>query len=98
MSELLAREEGSRGDARRSWYDPVSPTKEMAPPGARVLWTLRSWRCEFYPGFGGQGRLEVYVGDVLATAESTPTGEAAEHRAEVLRQRVLRGDLALPAS
>jgi hypothetical protein len=35
----------------------------------------------------------VYRGDVLATAEATPSGNPAHHRANVLRQRVVRGDL-----
>jgi hypothetical protein len=68
----------------------------MPSRARRVLWTLGAWRCDFHPGYAGQGRLEVYSGRVLATAETTPTGEAAKQRAEVLRQRVLRGDLKVP--
>jgi hypothetical protein len=58
-----------------------------------VLWREGEWRCEFRDGFAGTARLEVYRGDVLATAEATPSGNPAHHRADVLRQRVVRGDL-----
>lgn len=58
-----------------------------------VLWTEGNWRCEYHPGFGGDGRLEVYQDHILVAAESTPVGEAAAQRSEVLRHRVLRGDL-----
>jgi hypothetical protein len=59
----------------------------------RLLWTHFEWRCELHSGIAGQGRLEVYRGDDLKSAESVPTGNAAYLRAEVLRQRAVRGDL-----
>ena len=58
-----------------------------------TLWNESGWRCEYYTGFGGQGRLEVYRGGQLIAAETTPVGEPAMVRGEVLRHRVLRGDL-----
>lgn len=65
---------------------------------AIVLWREGEWRCEFHDGFAGTARLEVYHGDVLATAEATPSGNPAHHRADVLRQRVVRGDLKITES
>ena len=62
-------------------------------PNTIVLWREGEWRCEFHDSFAGTARLEVYRGDVLATAEATPSGNPAHHRANVLRQRVVRGDL-----
>lgn len=59
-----------------------------------VLWRESEWRCEYHHGFGGSARLEVYHGDRLATAEDTPSGDAARIRAEVLRRRALRGNIA----
>jgi hypothetical protein len=61
-----------------------------------VLWTEGDWRCEYHPGFGGQGRLEVFRGAALVAAESTPVGESATQRSEAFRQRVIRGDLGRP--
>ena len=58
-----------------------------------VLWREGDWRCEFRSGSAGVARLEVYHRDVLATSEATPSGQPAHHRAAVLRQRVIRGDL-----
>ena len=58
-----------------------------------VLWREGDWRCEFHDGFAGTARLVVYRGDILATSEATPSGNPAHHRAAVLRQRVVRGDL-----
>lgn len=65
----------------------------MSRRDAVQLWNEGKWRCEFHRGIGGHSRLEVYWGDDLVTAESAPTGNPAYLRAEVLRQRVLRGDL-----
>lgn len=62
-------------------------------PSPIVLWREDDWWCELHPGVAGEGRLVVYRGSALATAEATATGQVAELRAEVLRQRVLRGDL-----
>ena len=58
-----------------------------------VVWIEGDWRCVFYPGFGAAARLEVYFGEYLVTSEETPSGDPASRRAEVLRQRVVRGDL-----
>ena len=60
-----------------------------------VLWTEgNDWRCELHASkIPGEGRLLVYRGDVVVTAESVPMGTAAHIRAEILRQRVLRGNL-----
>jgi hypothetical protein len=58
-----------------------------------VLWRDGDWRCEWHAHSAGTARLEVYRGDLLATAEATPTGEAAQLRATVLRRRVLQGHL-----
>ena len=60
---------------------------------AFVLWRDGDWRCEFHPGYAGDGRLEVYRGEQIVTAEATLSASVAEHRGEVLRQRLLRGDL-----
>jgi len=57
-----------------------------------VLWTEGEWRCEYHPGFGGEGRLEVYRGTVLVTAEATPVGPAALERSEALRRGIARPD------
>lgn len=65
----------------------------MDPRDVAVLWRERDWRCEFHAGIAGEARLVVYSGDTLRTAESVPSGHPALLRAEVLRQRVLRGDL-----
>lgn len=58
-----------------------------------ILWREGAWRCEFHPGIAGQSRLLVYRGEQVAAAESTPSGEPALRRADVLRQRVIRGDI-----
>jgi hypothetical protein len=60
---------------------------------ARVLWKEGDWRCEFNPGLAGSGRLEVYQADQLVLTEETLSGPTAIQRAEILRQRLLRGDL-----
>jgi uncharacterized protein YodC (DUF2158 family) len=66
----------------------------MQPPRENiVIWREGQWRCEFHPGFGGASRLEVYHGEALVTAEASESGEPSLRRAEILRQRVLRGDL-----
>ena len=61
-----------------------------------VLWNEGAWRCEFHAGVGGLARLVVHHGDRLVSAETAPAGPPAYLRAEVLRQRVLRGDLVAP--
>ena len=65
----------------------------MPNPQVQVLWSESGWRCVYHPGFAGQGRLEVYRGESLVSAEATPSGLAATQRGEVLRHRVIRGDL-----
>ena len=45
---------------------------------------------------GGAARLEVYRGDTLVATESTVVRRLAMDRAEVLRQRALRGNLRMP--
>ena len=62
-----------------------------------VLWREGDWRCEWHPASAGAARLEVYRGDLLATAESTPSGEGARLRATILRRRVLEGHLTVEA-
>ena len=57
------------------------------------MWRENDWRCEFHPGFGGSSRLAIYRGEDVVAAEQAGAGKPAYHRAEVLRQRVLRGDL-----
>ena len=58
-----------------------------------ILWNEGDWRCEIHTGDLGVGRFLVYCGDSVVTAESVHMGAAAYARAEILRQRVLRGDL-----
>ena len=58
-----------------------------------ILWNEGNWRCEIHTGDRGMGRFLVYCGDTVVTAESVLMGAAAYARAEILRQRVLRGDL-----
>jgi hypothetical protein len=59
-----------------------------------ILWTEGDWRCEIHTGaMPGAGSFIVYRGASVVTAESVNTGAMAYARAEVLRQRVLRGDL-----
>lgn len=65
----------------------------MDPQPIAVLWAEGTWRCEYHVGFGGQGRLVVYHGSHLIAAEGTLSGKPAALRGEVLRQRVLRGDI-----
>jgi hypothetical protein len=57
-----------------------------------VLWTEAGWRCEFHAR-GIEGRLDVYLADQLIASENTLSAHIAAHRGEVLRQRVMRGDL-----
>jgi hypothetical protein len=61
--------------------------------GIHLLWTHEEWRCELHTGPGRSGRLLVFHRSSIVTAENVEEGRPAEHRAEVLRQRVLRGDL-----
>ena len=61
-----------------------------------VLWTEGDWRCELRAGPAGSGRLVVYKAGLMVTAEATIPGAMAQFRAEILRQRVLRGDLRAP--
>lgn len=59
-----------------------------------VVWTEGEWRCELHPGgIPDQGRLLLYHGETVVTAESVFLDTAAYIRAEILRKRVLRGDL-----
>lgn len=58
-----------------------------------VLWREGDWRCEYHAGIAGEARLVVYSVDHVVSAESVPAGAPAYHRAEVLRQRMRRGDL-----
>jgi hypothetical protein len=59
-----------------------------------VLWHEGEWRCEIHTGRRpGAGSFLIYWRDRVVTAESVPLGAAAYSRAEILRQRVLRGDL-----
>ena len=59
-----------------------------------ILWTEGDWRCEIHTGaIPGEGRFLVYCGDSVVTAEAVHLGAAAYARAEILRQRVLRGDM-----
>jgi hypothetical protein len=58
-----------------------------------ILWREGAWRCEFHPAAGGDSRLKVFHGEQLATVEAAPSGNPAFQRANILRHRVLRGDL-----
>jgi len=59
-----------------------------------ILWNEGDWRCEVHTGsMPGQGSFLVYRGDSVVTAELVHLGAMAYARAEILRQRVLRGDL-----
>ena len=62
-----------------------------------VLWREDSWRCELDSGsIAGESRLLIYRGARIVTAESVRLGPFVSARAEVRRQRVLRGDLRAP--
>ena len=62
-----------------------------------VLWREDRWRCELHTGdIRGEGRLLVHHGSRVVNAESVRVGPSVSARAEVLRQRVLRGDLRAP--
>ena len=64
------------------------------PRDVVTLWNEGDWRCEIHTGgCPGEGSFLVYRGDSIVTAESVHMGVAAYTRAEILRQRVLRGDL-----
>lgn len=65
----------------------------MASDGRTVVWCEGDWRCDFQPSVVGQAQLEIYYRGALVTAEMAPSGPPSHLRAEVLRQRVLRGDL-----
>ena len=58
-----------------------------------VVWREGAWSCEFHPAGSGASRLVILVGERLVTVETTAGGRSALQRAEVLRQRVMRGDL-----
>ena len=58
-----------------------------------VLWTEGEWCCQLRVGPAGSASLVVYHVDKPVTAEATVDGLLAKYRAEILRQRVLRGDL-----
>ena len=61
-----------------------------------VLWRENDWRCELHSGTPGSCRLLVYREDVVACAEAVVFGPTAHVRAEVLRRRVIRGNLSVP--
>jgi hypothetical protein len=62
-----------------------------------VVWTEGYWRCELQTGgIRDEGRILVYLGERIVTAESVHLGAAAYSRAEILHQRLLRGDLRAP--
>jgi hypothetical protein len=62
-----------------------------------VLWREGSWRCDLDSGgIRGEGRLLVFYGARVITIESVRLGASVAARAEVLRKRVLRGDLRAP--
>lgn len=65
----------------------------MAAHETLVLWTDGDWRCDYHPVNGDAGRLEIYHGDRLVTAEGTLSLSLAKCRAEILHHRVIRGDL-----
>ena len=59
-----------------------------------ILWHEHDWRCEMHTGrIPGEGCFLLYRGDSIVTAEAVPLGATAYARAEILRQRVLRGDI-----
>jgi hypothetical protein len=64
------------------------------PRDVLILWNEGNWRCEMHTsGIPGEGRFLVYYGDSVVTAEAVHLGAAAYARGEVLRQRVVRGDM-----
>ena len=70
--------------------------RDMNPLNS-VLWTEgEDWRCAMKAGPAGTIQLEVYKGGRLIVAEATIDGRSAARRAEILRERVLRGDLRTP--
>ena len=68
----------------------------MTATNVIVLWREHDWRCELHSGTSGSCRLLVYRGDVVACAEAIVSGHTAYIRAEVLRRRVLHGNLSVP--
>jgi hypothetical protein len=68
----------------------------MTASNVIVLWRENDWRCELHSGTPGSCRLLVYRDDVVACAEAIVLGHTAHVRAEVLRRRVLRGNLSMP--
>ena len=64
------------------------------PRDVLLLWNEGDWRCEVHTGgTPGEGCFLVYCGESVITAEQVHMGAAAYTRAEILRLRVLRGDL-----
>ena len=64
------------------------------PQDVVTLWNEGDWRCEIQTGtIPGEGRFLIYCREAIVTHESVNMGTAAYTRAEVLRQRLLRGDL-----
>ena len=98
MASSIDRAAGSKTEGRRQHELLVIPASRNNPIGRDVLaWQEGDWRCEVYTGsVPGEGRLLVYCGDTVVSAESVPAGMPAYIRAEVLRQRVLRGNLRAP--
>jgi hypothetical protein len=63
----------------------------MAAHETVVLWTDGEWRCEYHAGYADAGRLEIYCGERLVTAEGTQSPSLAKRRADMLHHRVIRG-------
>jgi hypothetical protein len=73
------------------------PSSRQTTRFIEVLWREDSWRCELDTGgIPSEGRLLVYYGAHVISAESVHVSPSLSARAEVLRQRVLRGDLRAP--
>ena len=69
-------------------------SRHIATRAVLVVWTEGYWRCELQTGgIRDEGRILVYLGERIVTAESVQLGTAMHTRAEILRQRVLCGDL-----
>jgi hypothetical protein len=61
------------------------------PRNVEIFWTEGDWRCELHTDdLSAVGRLLVYRGETIMTAESVPVGTAAYTRAEILRQMIRR--------
>ena len=58
-----------------------------------LIWAEGDWRCELHPRGGGEARLKILHAEEVIAVEPTYTGRLAYARAEILRQRVRRGNL-----